>query len=395
MKDMPFTPLGEIASVVRGVTFSKADATDQPADGLLPVLRAGNIQDSLVLDDDLVYVPRGKISDKQMLRQGDIVICTSSGSSEVVGKTGFARNDWPGSFGAFCAGIRAKPTKSDPSFLFYYLRSPAFRSWTQKSAGANIKNIRKSELDRFEVPVPSLPEQRRIAAILDKADEIRRKREQVLVSMTELLQSAFLEKFGDPITNSRNLPRVPIKELGRVVTGNTPSRKNAKNFGDEIEWIKSDNINTPDHFLTKAEEYLSDSGKLLGRLAPAGSTLVTCIAGSPSVIGNAAISDREVAFNQQINAVIPNDTVNPYFLYTQFLVSKNLIQLNSTNSMKGMVSKGKFQEIKFLRPSEEEQEKFGELFIQINAMTARLRDSYAESEKLFGSLSVRAFRGEL
>jgi type I restriction enzyme S subunit len=122
----------------------------------------------------------------------------------------------------------------------------------------------------------------------------------------ELLQSAFLDRFGDPLTNKKGLPTAPINELGRVVTGNTPPRANPENYGNAIEWIKSDNINTPEHFLTPADEYLSEVGKLQGRTVPAGSTLVTCIAGSPSVIGNAALADREVAFNQQINAVVPD-----------------------------------------------------------------------------------------
>jgi type I restriction enzyme S subunit len=211
----------------------------------------------------------------------------------------------------------------------------------------------------------------------------------------EMLRSEFYRRFGDPLRNSKGLPKAPIMSLGSVVTGNTPPRMSAENFGSAIEWIKSDNINTPDYFLTRAEECLSEIGKSRGRIAPAGSTLVTCIAGSPSVIGNAALTDREVAFNQQINAVIPHKTTDPYFLYCQFLVGKKLIQSNSTNSMKGMVSKGKFQEIEFLKPSLGEQKEFGEFFKRVVGMTRQLREACAESRELFGSLSTRAFRGEL
>ena len=388
-------PLGEIASVVRGVTFSKAEATTQPVDGFLPVLRAGNIQDSLLLDEDLVYVPQERVSQKQILRRGDIVICTSSGSSEVVGKTALAEHDWEGSYGAFCAGIRVYPEKCDPTYLFYYLRSPVFRSWTQKSAGANIKNIRKSELNLFDIPLPSISEQNRIAAILDKADGIRRKREYSLAMIDDLIKTTYLARFGDPATNSRNLPIAPIKEFGTVITGNTPPRKNDGNYGSVIEWIKSDNINTPSHILTKAEECLSESGKQIGRIAPTGSTLVTCIAGSPAVIGNAAIADREVAFNQQINAVIPNDKTDPFFLYCQFLVGKKLIQAASTNSMKGMVSKGKFQEILFPQPNSASQRMFGRFFERTIKVLDRLRAAHNSSQELFHSLAWRAFRGEL
>ncbi|MEM7669859.1 MAG: restriction endonuclease subunit S, partial [Pseudomonadota bacterium] len=164
---------------------------------------------------------------------------------------------------------------------------------------------------------------------------------------------------------------------------------------DFIEWIKSDNINTPGHFLTPAAEHLSDVGRSVGRTAPAGSTLVTCIAGSPSVIGNAALTDREVAFNQQINAVIPKGGTDPYFLYCQLLVGKPLIQASSTNSMKGMVSKGKFQQIEFLKPSQDDQKEFGKFFIRAISLSNHIRTKCTESDALFSALSQRAFRGEL
>jgi type I restriction enzyme S subunit len=250
-------------------------------------------------------------------------------------------------------------------------------------------------LSRITVLLPSLPEQRRIAAILDKADSVRQKRDQALVMADGFLKAAFLERFGDPQANRLGLPKAPIKELGTVITGNTPPRSNPKNYGHTIEWIKSDNINTPEHILTRADEYLSELGKSIGRIAPAGSTLVTCIAGSPGVIGNAALADREVAFNQQINAVVPHRETDSYFLYCQFLVGKTLVQTHSTNSMKGMVSKGKFQEIRFLKPGRDEQREFGRIFERALSSRDRIRDDLIDSHTLFASLSARAFRGEL
>jgi type I restriction enzyme, S subunit len=102
-----------------------------------------------------------------------------------------------------------------------------------------------------------------------------------------------------------------------------------------------------------------------------------------------------VAFNQQINAAIPNPDVDPFFLYSHFLIGKPLIQNASTNSMKGMVSKGKFQEIQFLRPPSSEQKKFGQLFQKVMHVADALQNRLLESEALFGALEQRAFRGEL
>jgi type I restriction enzyme S subunit len=133
----------------------------------------------------------------------------------------------------------------------------------------------------------------------------------------------------------------------------------------------------------------------LGRIVPKGSILVTCIAGSPSSIGKAAIADRPVALNQQINAITPYKGVNLYFLYAQFLIGKPLIMRSSTNSMKGMVSKGEFQKIEFLRPEPSEQEKFGKIFEKQIKARWLLREASIQATDLFNSLSHRAFRGKL
>lgn len=282
----------------------------------------------------------------------------------------------------------------DSRFLLYFMLAQG-QYLERHAQGATVKGIKLDLLRSLPFPKISPSEQRRIATILDKADGIRRKRARALTMADELLKAAFLDVFGDPLTNRKRLPVAPIKDFGRVITGNTPPRANPENYGDKIEWIKSDNINTPEHFLTPADEHLSEVGKSLARTAPAGSTLVTCIAGSPSVIGNAALADREVAFNQQINAVVPSRDTNPYFLYCQFLVGKKLIQAHSANSMKGMVSKGKFQEIKFLRPSYEAQRKFGRLVQNALRSRDRIREDVLLSEQLFGSLSTLAFHGDL
>ena len=292
--------------------------------------------------------------------------------------------------------LRARSGVLDPRFLFWFLCSPQFYSQKDRlCTGAAQKALTLAGLRRISIPMldGGVAEQKRVASILDMADDIRRKRELIFAAVDELIKSNFVAMFGTPQSNPKSLPTAPIKAFGRVVTGNTPPRKVPENYGDEVEWIKSDNINTPRHFLTPADEHLSAAGQRLGRTAPAGATLVTCIEGNPNVIGNAALADRDVAFNQQINAVIPDDQTDPFFLYCQFLVAKTLIQASSTHSMKGMVSKGNFQEIEFLRPKHDEQVAFGALFSRLITLARRLEDGLEESDQLCGSLVQRAFRG--
>jgi len=201
--------------------------------------------------------------------------------------------------------------------------------------------------------------------------------------------------FGDPVTNPKGWPVKPLARLGRVTTGNTPSRAVPAYFGDDIEWIKSDNINTPSHYLTRATEGLSAQGRAVGRTAPSGSTLMTCIAGSPDCIGNVALADREVAFNQQINAVTPHGGVDYRFLYVLLLVGKRLVQAASTNGMKGMVSKGKLEDVLVPSPPANAQAKFGEAFDRVLRLSRRAEFAEREAQTLFDTAAQRAFSGDL
>ena len=212
----------------------------------------------------------------------------------------------------------------------------------RQSTGASYPAVSDRIVRESKIPLPypddpkqSLEEQKRIAAILDKADAIRRRRHEAAQLTDQLIPSIFYEMFGDPASNPRSLPTCALSKYGAVTTGNTPSRANPEFYGDAIEWIKSDNINTPFHVITRAAYGLSELGKKMARTVGPGATLVTCIAGSKECVGNAAMTDREVAFNQQINAISPGPGVNAHFLYALVLLSKRLIQRSSTQSMKG------------------------------------------------------------
>lgn len=283
-------------------------------------------------------------------------------------------------------------TLVDQSFLFRFL---AYRGFKNVISGSSQPQITREGLSKILVPVIPLPDQRHIAAILDKADAIRRNRCEPLRLAGELLRSVFFDMFGDPVGNPKKIPEKTIAELATVTTGNTPSREIEAYYGDHIEWIKSDNINTPSHFLTKAQEGLSEAGLRVARSAPAGSTLITCIAGSPSCIGNAALANRAVSFNQQINALTPKLGIEPEFIYAATLFSKPRIQAASTNGMKGMVSKGSLEQVRFICPPPDQREKFVGIFRKLMALTEKFESAARESGTLYGSLEQRVFQGKL
>jgi type I restriction enzyme S subunit len=122
---------------------------------------------------------------------------------------------------------------------------------------------------------------------------------------------------------------------------------------------------------------------------------MTCIAGSPDCIGNVALADREVAFNQQINAVTSHDGVDYRFVYVLLLVGKRLIQAASTKGMKGMVSKGKLEGVLVPVPPAKEQAQFGEAFDRVLRLSRRQEVAQREAQILFDTNVERAFSGEL
>lgn len=280
-----------------------------------------------------------------------------------------------------------------PEYLYYALKTLKLNDLSDRAVmGATLN---KAKLNQIEIPLPSLEVQHKIVKTLEKAEEITEKRKAQIDRLSSLTDSVFLQMFGDPNSNMRNHKTLPLKELGNIQTGNTPSRKVKEYYGEYIEWIKSDNINTPSSFLTKSKENLSEKGATKGRVAKSGSILVTCIAGSFDCIGNAAIADRDVAFNQQINAITPySNLIDTNFLYCQFKVAKKLVQKASTNSMKGMISKSNFGEISFIVPNIESQKKFSNIFLKIEAQKKLLEMSLVQLENNYKILIKDAFKGK-
>ena len=149
-------------------------------------------------------------------------------------------------------------------------------------------------------------------------------------------KSRFVEMFGDPMTNTKSWPMARLGDRCLITTGNTPSRSEKENYGKYIEWIKSDNL--VNGRLTTASEYLSEIGYGKSRHVGAGSILMTCIAGSLNSIGNCAMVDHEVTFNQQLNAITPykDDVV---FLLWLLRLAKPVLHKDINKCLKGILSK--------------------------------------------------------
>ena len=165
--------LREHIDVIRGVSYKPSDVYETHNENTSIVLRSNNIEGGQINFDDLVYVSTERVSELQLLRVGDIVMCGSNGSKKLVGKAAMLQ-ETPTirtSFGAFCLGIRCKPTLV-PEYLATYFQTSLYRDEIEQlGSGSNILNIKPDHIYDLEVPIPLYDEQMAFVSIVRQADK--------------------------------------------------------------------------------------------------------------------------------------------------------------------------------------------------------------------------------
>ena len=247
----------------------------------------------------------------------------------------------------------------NPAYLRYCLECRNQDMFTRfvKRGSRQGKSIDLKRWLTYEIPVFDERKQAEIVAVLDRISTQVANRQEQLELFEQLVKSRFIELFGDPKSNPKGYPQKQLGKSCKVTTGNTPSRAVAEYYGDHIEWIKTDNIVSGLISPTTATEYLSEKGMIVGRTVESGSILMACIAGSVSSIGRVCVTNRKVAFNQQINAIVPYD-YNVLFLYAMLQLSKEYLVDGINMALKGILSKSKLEEKSFFVPPIELQEQF-------------------------------------
>lgn len=383
---MTVVTLAEIADQIRGVSYGKTDVVDRPAEGFLPVLRANNITDDGLSFDDLVYVRAAKVSAKQQVLSGDIVIAASSGSISVVGKAAQAEHDLGMGFGAFCKVVRPS-SKVHARYIGHFFKTQDYRRrMSALAAGANINNLKNEHIDEIEIPLPPLDDQKRIAAILDQADELRRKRQRAIDRLNQLGQAIFHEMFGGPA----NYPTASLKSLGKVSTGSTPPTSDASSFGGTVPFITPGDLGSDQD----VKRTLTESGAAKSRLVAAGATFVCCIG---ATIGKMDQATARSAFNQQINAVEWSDQIDPTFGFFAIQQIRDVIihKGKGASTTLPILKKSEFEKLQVIAPPLNEQRQFAGRIHRIRDCETSLSAHRDRLEVLFSSLQHRAFRGEL
>lgn len=270
-------------------------------------------------------------------------------------------------------------------YIYYVLKSIVYDTTSHKRYWI-------SQYSNFLVTLPDAEFQKKVVEKLEKIENLISIKKKELLKLDKLTKSQFVEMFGNPVLNEKGWKKKKLSEECNIITGNTPSRNVKEYYGNYIEWIKSDNINTPSNYITKATEYLSESGMKVGRTIGSDSILMTCIAGSISCIGNVAMTDRKVAFNQQINGIETLNN-NTWFMYFQFILSQQYIQSTINMCLKGILSKGNLSELEFIFPPIELQNQFAEVAKLIDKQKAICNKEIKRIDELIETQKLKYFGG--
>lgn len=272
---------------------------------------------------------------------------------------------FPACFPDSIVGFIPHEKKSDVRFIKYLLDN--YKSEFQKrSRGATQDNLSVEKINGLKVKAPEYVYQVKVAETISKYDgliEKNQKRIKILEEMAQRLYTKWFVKFKFPghenakfVDSGTEFGEVPkgwevkeIRDIGKVVTGSTPSKQRQEYYGSDYMLIK-----TPDFsqgiFVTDSDEKLSKDGLEVQktRFLPVHTVMVSTI----GTLGQVAITAEESFTNQQINSlVLDNKDDFVYFYFFAKNLKKKLEGLGSNGATMGNVSKSKFESIKILYPS--------------------------------------------
>lgn len=286
-----------------------------------------------------------------------------------------------------------RPTEEvDPKFLFHLVWNPNFRRLgaSRMTGSAGQKRVPVAFLSDFEFSLPSLQEQRRITTILDTADGLRRKRQESIRLADEFLRAVFYEKFGDPVTNFKGLPKSRIDQLCEVATGSTPSRSHANYYDGPHPWIKTGEVDTP--LITSAEEHISDAAiaETNCKLFPVG-TLLVAMYGQGKTRGKVGMLGIRAATNQACAAILPSSKINQYFLYTQLSLMYEHLRAMGRGGNQENLNLGMIKSLEVLVPPDHLVDEFLKVRQKVSEMTSKALCAQAEAEAMSRSLAAKFF----
>ena len=333
--------LREHIDVIRGVSYKPSDVYETHNENTSIVLRSNNIEGGQINFDDLVYVSTERVSELQLLRVGDIVMCGSNGSKKLVGKAAMLQ-ETPTirtSFGAFCLGIRCKLTLV-PEYLATYFQTSLYRDEIEQlGSGSNILNIKPDHIYDLEVPIPLYDEQMAFVSIVRQADK----------SEFVGFKSQFIEMFNDS-------PLVRLEDHIETQSGGTPNTKKSEYYdGGTIPWLSSGEVNQG--YISSTEKYITEEGleNSAAKWVPKNSVVIAMYGATAGKVGFITIP---LTTNQAVCALLPNDAFNPLYLYYAVSSQKNWMIAQCRGAAQPNISQGIIRSMEIPMPSLSEQMQF-------------------------------------
>ena len=383
-------PLGDIADFVNGVAFKPDDWEESGK----RILRIQNLTDSTKPFNRTNRV----VAKKYEVSPGDLLVSWSATLGVFV---------WEGPDTALVNQhiFRVVPDhgRIDPCYLRHML-SDALVQMEQHLHGATMKHVNRGEFLATTIPLPPLAEQKRIAGILHTADALRAKRREALAQLDTLLQSTFLDMFGDPVTNPMGWEIEGFDNwLDNIDSGWSPKCLNRQALIGEwgvlklgaVTWCEFDDSGQkalPPSLAPRPELEVAPGDLLFTRKNTR--DLVAAVAYVHKVRPRLMLSD--LIFRLRLKSGIE---MKPAFLWQLLIQPKQrqVIQKFAGGSAGSMpnISKAKLKTLKLIKPPLDLQHRFAAIVEAVEQQKASQRAHLAELDTLFASLQSRTFRGDL
>ncbi|MDM8528326.1 restriction endonuclease subunit S [Anaerolineales bacterium HSG24] len=312
-----------------------------------------------------------------------------------IGKLGFTRVPLYTNEAIAALYIKSEKLVFKP-YLYWALQFVDLLQYVDSAVMGNTLN--KKKLHQVEIPLPPLAEQKRIAAILDKADALRAKRRQAIAKLDSLLQATFLDMFGDPVTNPKNISKLTLNEITLNITdgkhGDCKPSENSGYYFVSVKDIKSGQIDYSNARQIDYDDFLEVHRRT--RLEE-GDVLITNSGtiGRTAVIMQSPLVER-TTFQKSV-AIVKPDKKKISSLYLRAALNMcvvNLTRVSSGSSQKNLLLR-QLRNFEVCVPPFDQQHEFALRVQEIGRLETVHKQAFNKLDTLFHALQQQAFRGEL
>ena len=283
--------------------------------------------------------------------------------------------------------LKAKDEIISTDFLLYSLM---FYDVTKLITGTTRKKLTRAGMEKITLSIPTLSIQNKITNNLEKIENFIFLRKNQLNFLNELNKSLFTTMFGDPLSNDKKEWNFfKIKDIGKIISGSTPSTNIPEYWNGEYLWITPAELNDDSFIINSTNRKLTYLGVKASSLTelPIGTVLLS----SRAPIGKVAIVGENMFCNQGFKNIIPNEKINSIYLYYLFKEKKEYLNFLGRGATFKELSKEIVETISIKVPPIELQNKFAERIEKIEKLKFEIEKSIEIAQNLYDSLISKYF----